>query len=171
MRILLVFAVLLFLNSTADYLRRASGHHWPSIRVDVLRLITFREIRLRLLLVYLILPIICLFLEVVLDWQDTWFKLLWRESLELYIVLAVIWRLPPTPAVYSVHFAQLRPAPNAELAPGYYPRFFRFLLGSTINAARADAAVAAYTEETEARRRNAARHSHSRRSGRSSRQD
>lgn len=50
-RILLVFAVLLFLNSTADYLRRASGHHWPSIRVDVLRLLTFRQIRLRLLLV------------------------------------------------------------------------------------------------------------------------
>jgi len=150
-RILLVFAVLLFLNSTADYLRRASGHHWPSIRVDVLRLLTFRQIRLRLLLVYLILPIIFLFLEVVLEWQATWWRLVWREALELYIVLAVIWRLPPTPAIYSVHFAGLRPSPNAELAPGIYPRFFRWLLGSDVNTARADAAIASHVASAQRR--------------------
>lgn len=141
-RILLVFAVLLFLNASADLLRRASGSSWPGLRIDLLRLITFRELRLRLLLVYLILPIIFLFLEVVLDWRAIWFKLLWRESLELYIVLALVWRLLPTPSVYSVHFAPLRPSPNADVAPGAYPRFFRWLLGSTLNGARADAAVA-----------------------------
>lgn len=148
-RIVLVFAVLLFLNATADYLRRASGHNWSNLRVDLMRIIAFREIRLRLLLVYLILPIIFLFLEVILDWRATWFKLLWREALELYIVYAAIWRLLPTPANYSVHFTPLRAAPNTELATGIYPRFFRYLLGSTTNTARADEAIAAAAAATQ----------------------
>ena len=141
-RILLVFAVLLFLNATADMLRRASGSSWTGLRPDLHRLIMFRELRIRLLLVYLILPIIFLFLEVVLDWRAVWFKLLWRESLELFMVLSLIWRLLPTPTVYSVHFAPLRPSPTADLAPGFYARFFRFLLGSGVDTERADAAVA-----------------------------
>ena len=168
-RILLVFAVLLFLNATSDHLRRATGHVWPALRVDLLRLITFRQIRMRLLLVYLILPIFFLFLEVVLDWQHTWSKVLWRESLELYVVLAVVWRLPPTPTIYSIHFAPLRPAPNAELAPGAYPRFFRWLLGSSVHAPSADAATAADTAN--AQRQQQQQHYGGARNGRRSRTD
>jgi len=168
-RILLIFAVLLFLNATSDHLRRATGHVWPALRVDLLRLIAFRQIRMRLLLVYLILPIIFLFLEVVLDWQHTWSKVLWRESLELYVVLAVVWRLPPTLTIYSIHFAPLRPAPNAELAPGAYPRFFRWLLGSSVHAPSADAATAAGTAN--AQRQQQQQHYGAARNGRRSRTD
>ena len=45
--------------------------------------------------------------------------------------------------------AALRPAPNAQLALGYYPATFRYLLGSRVNAARADAAVAASLEQAQ----------------------
>ena len=81
-----------------------------------------------------------MFLEVVLDWRSEWFKLLWRDCLELYIVLAFATRILPTPANYAVHFAHLRPSPNASLAPGPYGAFFRWLLGSHIDAGRAAAA-------------------------------
>ena len=50
--------------------------------------------------------------------------------------------LRPGAATYAVHFAWLRPAPNMQLSPTYYARFFRFLLGSGVDTERADAAVA-----------------------------
>jgi hypothetical protein len=142
-KILLVFAVLLFLNTLTDHLRRNTGHVWAQLRVDLLHLTVYRELRVRVLLVYLILPIVFMFLEVVLDWRSTWFKLLWREGLEIYIILAVATRLLPTPTNYHVFFATLRPRPGAAVASGAYAMFFRWLLGSTVDAVRADAAVAA----------------------------
>ena len=121
-RILLVFAVLLFLNATADMLRGASGSSWTGLRPDLHRLIMFRELRIRLLLVYLILPIIFLFLEVVLDGELVWFKLLWRESLELFMVLSLIWRLLPTTAYRSTLRAPpRRPPTRARLLRALLP--------------------------------------------------
>ena len=77
-----------------------------------------------------------------LDWRAAWFRLLWREALDLYLVSLVAWLLRPGAATYAVHFAWLRPAPNMQLSPTYYARFFRFLLGSGVDTERADAAVA-----------------------------
>uniref|UniRef100_A0A7S0L1S3 Uncharacterized protein n=1 Tax=Coccolithus braarudii TaxID=221442 RepID=A0A7S0L1S3_9EUKA len=99
------------------------------------------------------MPILFMFLEVqVLDWHDTWFKLLWREALDLYLSCVIAWRVCPSAKVYAAHFAWVRPSPNAVLATSIYPRFFRWLLGSNVNAARADAAVQAATRRREARR-------------------
>ena len=77
---------------------------------------TFKKLRVRVLFAYLLLPIVFMFLEVVLDWRSTWFKLLWREALDLYIVLAVTLCLLPTPANHAVHFVPLRPAAGTPLA-------------------------------------------------------
>ena len=60
----MVFGVLIFLNAATDQIRRASGHNWPSLRADLLRMVTFRQLRLRVLVTYLILPILFMFLEV-----------------------------------------------------------------------------------------------------------
>ena len=86
--------------------------------------------------------VLFMFLEVVLDWRALWFKLLWRDCLELYIALSFAIRITPTPANYAIHFQPLRPSPTAPLAPGAYARFFRWLLESSVDIARADAAVA-----------------------------
>ena len=143
-RILLIFAILLFLNASAERLRHAHGHQWAQLRTELPRLLALRKLRWRLLLVYLVLPILFMFLEVqVLDWRAAWFKVLWREALDFYLVALVAHLLRPGPATYLVHFAWLRPAPNTVLSISFYSRFFRFLLGSNLDAARADASVAA----------------------------
>ena len=96
-----------------------------------------------------------MFLEVqVLDWHAPWFKDLWREALSLGLVLLVAWRVYPSPSVYEIYFLWVRPAPDALVSAGLYPRFFRYLLGSNVNVARVDEALAAAA----ARRR--ARHPH-----------
>ena len=119
------------------------GHQWEELHKELPRLLALRKLRWRLLLVYLVLPILIMFLEVqVLDWRAAWFRLLWREALDLYLVSLVAWLLRPGAATYAVHFAWLRPAPNMQLSPTYYARFFRFLLGSGVDTERADAAVA-----------------------------
>ena len=140
-KILMVFGVLIFLNAAAAQLRRASGHAWSQLRADLLRLVTFRQLRIRVLMIYLILPIVFMFLEVILDWRSTWYKLLWRDCLELYIVTVFASRVLPTPANYEVHFAPLQPASTTTLAPGTYAWFFRWLLGSHVDATRGDAAA------------------------------
>jgi len=141
-RILLIFAILLFLNASTERLRQAQGHQWEQLHTELPRLIALRKLRLRLLVVYLVLPILIMFLEVqVLDWRAAWFRILWREALDLYLVALVALVLRPCAATYAVHFAWLRPAPNTQLSPTYYSRFFRFLLGSGVDTHRADAAV------------------------------
>ena len=147
-KILMVFGVLIFLNAAADQLRRASGHAWSQLRTDLLRLVTFRRLRIQVLMIYLILPIVFMFLEVILDWRSTWFKLLWRDCLELYIVIAFASRVLPTPANYEVHFAPLRPTSTTTPAPSTYAWFFRWLLGIYVDVTRADAAA---TQATAAR--------------------
>ena len=66
MRILMVFGVLRLINASTDGLRRgrAAGTQWRSLRVELQRLVALRALRLRLLVVYLALPILFLFLEV-----------------------------------------------------------------------------------------------------------
>ena len=66
-RILLVFAVMVFLNSTSEAFRRQSGHQWR-LQADLTRIICYRNLRFRVM-VFLILPIVFMFFEVVLDWQ------------------------------------------------------------------------------------------------------
>ena len=78
--------------------------------LDLLRLTVWKQLRVRVLLVYLILPILFLFFEVVLDWRAAWFKLLWRDCLELYIVVAFASRVTPSATNYEVFFAPLRSA-------------------------------------------------------------
>jgi len=134
-KILLVFCVLIFFNMAADQIRRSSGHNWAQLRGEVLRLVAFRQLRIRVLLVYLILPILFMFLEVVLDWRASWFKLLRRGCLDLYMVTALAWRIPPTKRIYDLHFAHLRRS-TAPLAPGAYAFFFRWLLGSHVDPNR-----------------------------------
>ena len=68
-RILLVFAVMVFLNSTSEAFRRQSGHQWPRLQADLTRIICYRNLRFRVLMVFLILPIVFMFFEVVLDWR------------------------------------------------------------------------------------------------------
>ena len=86
-RILLIFGILMLLNGSTERLRLAHGHSWNQLRVDLPRLAGRRSLRWRLLLVYLVLPILFMFLEVqVLDWRAGWFKLLWREALDLYLI-------------------------------------------------------------------------------------
>ena len=63
-RILLIFAILLFLHASADRLRYAQGHQWEQLRTELPRLLALRKLRWRLLLVYLVLPILIMFLEV-----------------------------------------------------------------------------------------------------------
>lgn len=141
-RILLIFAILLFLNASAERLRHAQGHQWAQLRTELPRLLALRKLRWRLLLMYLVLPILFMFLEVqVLDWRAAWFKVLWREALDLHLVALVAHQLRPSATTYTVHFSWLRPAPNAQLSSSLYSRFFRFLLGSGVDTARADAAV------------------------------
>lgn len=142
-RILIIFAILLFLNASSARSATVQGHQWEELHKELPRLLALRKLRWRLLLVYLVLPILIMFLEVqVLDWRAAWFRLLWREALDLYLVSLVAWLLRPGAATYAVHFAWLRPAPNMQLSPTYYARFFRFLLGSGVDTERADAAVA-----------------------------
>ena len=127
-RILLIFAILLFLNASAERLRHAQGHQWAQLRTELPRLLALRKLRWRLLLVYLVLPILFMFLEVqVLDWRAAWFKVLWREALDLHLVALVAHQLRPSATTYTVHFSWLRPAPNAQLSSSLYLRFFRFL--------------------------------------------
>lgn len=147
-RILLIFAVLLFLNASAERLRHANGHQWAQLRTELPRLLALRKLRWRLLLAYLVLPIVFLFLEVqVLDWRAAWFKVLWREALDFYLVVLVAHLLRPGPSTFVVHVAWLRPAPNMVVSASLYARFFRFLLGSNLDAARADASVASALRE------------------------
>ena len=127
-RILLIFAILLFLNASAERLRHAQGHQWAQLRTELPRLLALRKLRWRLLLMYLVLPILFMFLEVqVLDWRAAWFKVLWREALDLHLVALVAHQLRPSATTYTVHFSWLRPAPNAQLSSSLYSRFFRFL--------------------------------------------
>ena len=148
-RILLVFGVVLFFNSSTDSLRRNSSQAWAGVRSDLVKLLAYRDLRVRVMAVYLILPILFMFLEVVLDWRADWFKTLWRQGLDMYMILVLALRVPPTPTSYAVFFADVRPRAgnNNNLAGGPYPRFFRWLLGSGIDAARADAAVRASARE------------------------
>ena len=44
-KILLVFGVLIFLNAAADALRRSTGHQWDTLKGDLSRLLTFRQVR------------------------------------------------------------------------------------------------------------------------------
>ena len=69
-----------------------------------------------------------MFLEVVLDWRAAWFKLLWRDCLELYIVVALASRVMPTRANHEIFFAALRPPANTAVASGYFAALFRYLL-------------------------------------------
>ena len=143
-RILLIFGVILFINASAESLRRAHGHAWETLQPELVRLSALRSLRLRLLVVYLVLPILFMFLTVqVLDWRSSWFRELWREALDLYLVLLVAWRVGPSARTYVLHFRWLRPGPNALLNTGFYAAAFRWLLGCTMDAARADAAVLA----------------------------
>ena len=72
-----------------------------------------------------------MFLEVVLDWRAAWFRELWREALDLYMVCAVLLRLLPTEENHAVYFLHLRPPAGAVLQTGRYATFFRWLvLGS-----------------------------------------
>ena len=143
-RILLIFGVILFINASAETLRRAHGHAWETLQPELVRLSALRSLRLRLLVVYLVLPIFFMFLQVqVLDWRSAWFRTLWREVLDLYLVLLVAWRVGPSARTYAAHFQWLRPPPNAPLNTGLYATTFRWLLGCSMDGARADAAVAA----------------------------
>jgi len=135
-KILLTFCVLIFFNMAADQIRRASGHSWAQLRGELLRLVTFRQLRVRVLLVYLILPIVFMFLEVVLDWRSEWFKLLRQGGLDLYMVVAFASRIPPTAYTYDIHFAHLRRS-TGQMAGGRYATFFRWLLGSHVDPNRA----------------------------------
>ena len=127
------------------------GHQWEELHKELPRLLALRKLRWRLLLVYLVLPILFMFLEVqVLDWRAGWFKLLWREALDLYLIGLVTLRLRPCVATYVAHFLWVRPPANAAVAPGLYPRAFRWLLGSNVDAAAADAAVAAFHDGMDA---------------------
>jgi len=46
------------------------GHQWEELHTELPRLLALRKLRWRLLLVYLVLPILIMFLEVqVLDWR------------------------------------------------------------------------------------------------------
>ncbi len=140
-KILVVFGVLLFLNASYERLRRATGHEWAVLRADIVRAGLLKAIRLRLLLVYLVLPIVFMFLEVVLDWQAEWFKVLWREWIELYAIFYVAATLHPSAETYSVHFVPLRTPPNVVPAGGIYASTFRWLIGSRVDVARAEAYV------------------------------
>jgi len=143
LRILLIFAIVLFINASVDRLRREHGHQWEQLFPELLRLISLLAVRRRIIAVYLILPILLMFLEVqVLGWEAIWFKRLWRETLELYLMLSVSWRIQPCSATYVAHFRWVRPSPNAVFSSSSYARAFRFLLGSNLDPARADAAVA-----------------------------
>ena len=68
-RILLVFGVLLFFNATTETLRRQTGQQWRTLEADLTRLLVYRELRFRVMMVYLVLPIVFMFIEVVLDWR------------------------------------------------------------------------------------------------------
>ena len=74
-----------------------------------------------------------------------WFKLVWPFGLSAYMVLFLASRVPPTPETYSIYFATVRPIRNAdqddEPAPYQFAGFFRWVLGSRVNYARADNAV------------------------------
>ena len=112
-------------------------------------------VRIRLLLVYLILPIVFMFFEVALDRHSSWFNTLWRQGLELYLLIAIASRVPPTPEIYQVYFRDIQPQqPDGQDPPrSLYLATFRYLLGSRINAARADEAVAAAHARRQERRR------------------
>ena len=69
-RILIIFAILLFLNASSARSATVQGHQWEELRTELPRLLALRKLRWRLLLVYLVLPILIMFLEVqVLDWR------------------------------------------------------------------------------------------------------
>ena len=63
----------------------------------------------------------------VLNWRAAWFRVLWREALDLYLVALVAHVLRPCAATYAIHFAWLRPAQGTQLSISYYSRFFRYL--------------------------------------------
>jgi len=152
-RILVIFCILLFLNASAEQLRRSHGHLWSQLQPEFTRLLALRALRVRLLVVYLVLPILCMFLEVqVLDWNAVWFRAVWKEALDLYLLIAIAWRMMPSAEVYAAHFAWVRPVPHAAMSSGVYPRMFRYLLGSNVDAARADAAVQRHQAITQQRR-------------------
>ena len=153
-RILIIFAVLILLNATITVQQHAQGRNgWAQLSADLARLRALRELRLQLICVYLALPLACLFVEVrVLDWRGEWFGVLWEAALDTYLAAAVGWSFRPSARTYATHFAWVRPSPNAELAAGAYPAFFRWLLGARIDYAAADAAVAANADVAAARR-------------------
>jgi len=152
-RILIIFGILLFLNASAEQLRRAHGSGWSTLGAELVRLHSLRALRLRLLLISLVLPIFFMFLEVqVLDWNSDWFKVFWREALELYLVLIVAWRFAPSVENYATHFGRMRPAPHTGVRESFYTRFFRWLLGGHIDAQRATAAVQEMRRRREALR-------------------
>ncbi|KAL1527548.1 hypothetical protein AB1Y20_008937 [Prymnesium parvum] len=144
LRLLLIFSIVLFINASIDRLRRETGHRWEVLFPELLRLTVLLAVRRRIILVHLILPILFMFLEVqVLGWQAIWFKDMWRECIELYLVLAVAWRIMPSSLTYIAHFRWVRPSPNSLVSSSTYARFFRFILGSSLDAARADATLLA----------------------------
>ncbi|KAL3918040.1 MAG: hypothetical protein SGPRY_006159 [Prymnesium sp.] len=97
LRILIIFVIFLLINASVDRLRHEHGYQWDHLFPELLRLTSLLAVRRRIILVYLVLPILFMFLEVqVLDWRAIWFKRIWRECLELYFMLAVTWRIVPS---------------------------------------------------------------------------
>ena len=128
LKILIVFGVLLFFNTTNEAIRRAAGHAWPQLRADLLRLHLLKQLWRRALLAYLLLPVAFMFLEVVLEWDGGWFRLLWREGLVLYPIYFFAIRLRPSPAIFAIHFAHLRPSPGITPDDAPYAFFFRWVV-------------------------------------------
>ena len=83
-RILLIFCILIFFNMAADTIRRSSGHSWPQLKGEILRLVAYRQLRLRVLVVYLVLPIVFMFMEVCMRCCCK------RDSLKLSLGCAVL---------------------------------------------------------------------------------
>lgn len=134
-RIVVIFGLLFFVNTSIERLSRGLGHEWPTLGHQLQRLLLLRRLRVQLVLVYLALPILFMFLEVqVLPWDAGWFSGLWRELLDLYLLGYLVYALFPSAATRAAHFNALRPEHGGAWLRGLYPHFFRWLLG--MNALR-----------------------------------
>ena len=61
----------------------------------------------------------------------------------MYIVLYIAASIPPTPEIYRIYFQGVRPTnvDNEDQQQNSFVSFFRWLLGSRLDAGRADEAV------------------------------
>lgn len=114
---LVIFGIIIALNSNIERLRANIQQLWPSFHACLPKLQLYRRFRMVVVMVYLVLPILLMFMEAtVLTWRGEWLKILWREALVMCIYTMVAYSLRPT-LLITYHFFSQNPN-ELPLPPG-----------------------------------------------------